>query len=47
MMEKIRKTGYAGAVTLEPMNWDYTQLEIRDFLRLAYARATRLEQMLL
>ena len=47
VMEKIRKTGYAGAVTLEPMNWDYTQLEIRDFLRLAYARATRLEQMLL
>ena len=47
VMEKIKNTGYNGAVTLEPMNWDYTHLGIRDFLRLAYERAQRLEQMLL
>ena len=47
VMGKIKKTGYSGAITLEPMNWDYTHLGIRDFLRLAYGRAKRLEQMLL
>ena len=46
VMEKIKKTGYNGAVTLEPMNWDYTHLGIREFLSLAYERAQRLEQML-
>lgn len=45
--EKIKKTGYAGAVTLEPMNWDYTHLGIREFLSLAHAKAERLEQMML
>ena len=44
--EKLRKTGYQGAVTLEPMNWDYADLDIRAFLRLAQERAKRLEQML-
>ena len=45
VMEKIRKTGYTGAVTLEPMNWDYTPLGIRAFLRLAHERAEMLEQI--
>lgn len=44
--ERIRKTGYAGAVTLEPMNWDYPHLDIHGFLRLAYERAKRLENMM-
>ncbi len=44
VMEKIKKTGYTGAVTLEPMNWDYSGLDIREFLRLACERAKRLEQ---
>lgn len=47
VMGKIKKTGYGRAVTLEPMNWDYTHLGIRDFLRQAYERAKKLEQMLL
>ena len=46
-MAKIKKTGYNGAVTLEPMNWDYAHLGIQDFLRLAYGKAQKLEQMLL
>lgn len=44
---KLRSAGYKGAVTLEPMNWDYTHLEIRGFLRLAHERAEKLEKMLL
>ncbi len=47
VMAKIKKTGYNGAVTLEPMNWDYAHLGIQDFLRLAYGKAQKLEQMLL
>lgn len=43
VMEKIRRTGYNGAVTLEPMNWDYANIGIKGFLRLAYERARRLE----
>ncbi len=45
VMDGIRKTGYAGAITLEPMNWDYMHLGIREFLRLAYERAKQLERM--
>lgn len=46
VMDGIRKTGYAGAITLEPMNWDYTHLGIREFLHLAYERAKQLERMM-
>jgi hypothetical protein len=45
-MEKIRRTGYKGAVTLEPMNWDYTDIGIKEFLTLAYVRARRLEELI-
>ncbi len=47
VMKKIKGTGYGGAVTLEPMNWDYTRLGIREFLSLAHERAERLERMML
>lgn len=47
VMEKIKKTGYNGAVTLEPMNWDYTDMDITGFLRQAYEKAIKLEKMLL
>ena len=47
VMEKIKKTGYSGAITLEPMNWDYTRLGIQEFLALAYEKAKKLEQMML
>ena len=43
---KIKAAGYKGAVTLEPMNWDYTHTDIRGFLSLAYERARKLEQMI-
>ncbi|SEK59374.1 sugar phosphate isomerase/epimerase family protein [Ruminococcus albus] len=46
VMENLRNIGYKGAVTLEPMNWDYSQLDIRSFLKLAHERAERLEQTL-
>lgn len=45
VMEKISLTGYKGAVTLEPMNWDYENLSINEFLGLAYERAVRLDNM--
>ena len=38
VMEKIACTGYRGATTLEPMNWDYSHLNICQFLELAYER---------
>ena len=43
VMRKISHTGYRGATMLEPMNWDYTHLSIREFLGLAYARAKQLD----
>ena len=46
VMGKLKKVGYNGAITLEPMNWDYMHLGIRDFLRQAQERAKRLEQSL-
>lgn len=45
VMEKIVQAGYQGAITLEPMNWDYEHLDIQQFLELAYERAKRLEDM--
>ena len=44
-MEKIACTGYQGATTLEPMNWDYSRLDIWQFLELAYERANRLDYL--
>ena len=46
VMKNIKSTGYNGAVTLEPMNWDYSHLDIKGFLKLSYERAERLEQMM-
>ena len=43
---KIKSSGYTGAITMEPMNWDYTHLNIREFLSLAFERAKRLERMI-
>lgn len=45
VMEKIVNTGYQGATTLEPMNWDYGHLNIQQFLDLAHERAKRLDDM--
>lgn len=45
VMKKIRITGYQGATTLEPMNWDYEHLSIQQFLELAYQRAKQLDEL--
>lgn len=45
VMKKIAHSGYQGATTLEPMNWDYEQLSIQSFLDLAYQRAKKLDEL--
>lgn len=45
VMNKISLTGYKGATSLEPMNWDYEHLSIRQFLSLAYQKARELDNM--
>lgn len=45
VMKKIALTGYQGPTTLEPMNWDYEDLSIRQFLDLAYQRAKKLDEL--
>lgn len=45
VMQKISLTGYKGATTLEPMNWDYENLSIQQFLDCAYQRAKQLDDM--
>ncbi len=44
LMNKIALTSYTGAITLEPMNWDYENLSIQEFLKLAYSRAKKLKE---
>jgi len=45
IMKKVAITGYQGATTLEPMNWDYEHLSIEEFLDLAYQRAKKLDEL--
>ena len=45
VMLRLARTGYQGATSLEPMNWDYRQLTIRQFLSLAQERAQALDAM--
>lgn len=45
VMKKIARTGYKGATTLEPMNWDYEKLSIEQFLYMAYQKAKNLDQI--
>ena len=45
VMSRLAQTGYQGATSLEPMNWDYGQLTIRQFLSLAQKRALALDAM--
>lgn len=45
VMKKITLTGYRGATTLEPMNWDYENLSIQEFLHRAYQKAKRLDNL--
>lgn len=43
IMGQISKTGYSGSTALEPMNWEYTHLQIEEFLQIAAEKALRLE----
>lgn len=45
VMKNIADTAYKGATALEPMNWGYEHLSIREFLDKAYEKAKRLETM--
>ena len=45
VMKKISLTGYKGATTLEPMNWDYENLSIQQFLDYAYERAKIIDDL--
>lgn len=42
---KIAVTGYTGATSLEPMNWDYENISINEFLALAFQKAKKLDNM--
>lgn len=42
---KIAVTGYTGVTALEPMNWDYTDISINEFLTHAFQKAQRLDNM--
>lgn len=44
-MKKIAKTNYSGATALEPMNWDYKDLSVEEFLYEAFEKAKRLEAL--
>lgn len=45
VMYSISLTKYKGATSLEPMNWDYEQLSIQEFLSLAFQKAKKLDNM--
>ncbi len=45
VMRQIALTGYAGATTLEPMNWGYEHLTMQEFLARAYQSAARLQAL--
>lgn len=45
VMKKISHTGYKGVTALEPMNWDYEDISIQEFLSHAYQKAKKLDAM--
>lgn len=45
IMQEIALTGYFGATSLEPMNWDYEHLSMQQFLDLAYQKAKMIDRM--
>jgi sugar phosphate isomerase/epimerase len=44
-MKKIAETGYCGPTAIEAMNWDYKDLSAEEFLKEAFDRAKRLENL--
>lgn len=45
VMKKIAETGYKGATALEPMNWEYEDLSINEFLNKALENGKKLEKL--
>ncbi len=45
VMREISNAGYQGVTSLEPMNWDYEQRSIQQFLALAYQKAKQIDEM--
>lgn len=45
VMEKIYLTGYKGPTSIEPMNWDYKNITIQEFLEKAYQKAKKIDDM--
>lgn len=45
VMKKIAATGYKGATALEPMNWGYETMSIKEFLNKEYESAKKLEKL--
>lgn len=44
VMKKIAAADYAGAISLEPMNWGY-EMDLEEFLHAAYEKAKELEKL--
>lgn len=45
VVKKIAFTGYKGATSLEPINWDYEDISINEFLARAFQKAKKLDDM--
>lgn len=45
VVKKITITGYKGATSLEPMNWDYEDISINEFLERAFQKAKKIDDM--
>lgn len=45
VMQKLAQVQYQGATALEPMNWDYSQLTVEQFLHTAFEKAKKLEAL--
>lgn len=45
VMSDISKTHYSGATALEPMNWDYSDLPVDEFLSKAFKQAKKLKEL--
>lgn len=45
VIKNIALTGYKSATSLEPMNWDYEDISIREFLERAFRKTQKLDDM--
>lgn len=45
VMQKLAQIQYKGAIALEPMNWDYSELTVEQFLYTAFRKAKKPEAL--